>query len=323
MSNNNPSVNLPTEFINDKSILTLSGATFVVFLVCYVINFIFEDTFNYKVYRGIGLVVSLTIAVIITLQDKEKKPVKWFFAFINGCLIFSSVSGLNVMTSGYMNNQTEMVSHSQSGVFRLLNPVNDRYSGAAIFSLPRMTNWWPDERIISLNSQYSERIRQIESENHRLQLQIEEMKTGVDNAQTDFSRDSIAELKNQLSAKEGMIIELRSALENNNNDISNQFSSCLEEKQRLAERLRDYTKQFEDCQKYSNTLEARNKDLQNENNSLNENNARLIRDNKVCQNDLRKCRAGSDRYTELLEVKVDSLKRENSILLRRLKNINK
>jgi hypothetical protein len=320
MGNNNQSVNLPTEFINDKSILTLSGATFVVFLVCYVINFIFEDTFNYKVYRGIGLVVSLTIAVIITLQDKEKKPVKWFFAFINGCLIFSSVSGLNVMTSGYMNNPPETTNYNQTGDFRQLNSGNDNYSGAAIFSLPRMTNWWPDERIISQNSSYAEKIRQIESENHQLHQQIEELKPGVDNAQTDFSRDSLAELKHQLSAKEQMIIELRSALENNNsNDIRNQFSACLEEKQRLAERLRDYTKQADDCQRYSKTLDARNKDLQNENSSLNENIARLIRDNRACQQDLRECRAGIDRYTEQLKVKVDSLKRENSILLRRLK----
>jgi peptidoglycan hydrolase CwlO-like protein len=318
MGNNNQSVNLPSEFINEKSILTLSGATFVVFLVCYVINFIFEDTFSYKVYRGIGLVVSLTIAVIITLQDKEKKPVKWFFAFINGCLIFSSVSGLNVMTSGYMNMPSDAAIHSQVGGFDLLNSGNNRYYRAGIISLPRMVNWWPDENLISQNSQYTEKIRQVENENDHLQQQISELKAGVE-LPAGFSPDSIRILRNQLSAKDEMITGLKNALESNSNDLSNQISLCFGEKQRLTERLSDCSQRFEDCQKNVNSFENRNKDFQNEINSLNERVSQLIRDNRTCQNDLRACLAGVDRNTRQLREKVDSLQRENAVLLKRLK----
>jgi peptidoglycan hydrolase CwlO-like protein len=318
MGNNNQSVNLPTEFINEKSILTLSGATFVVFLVCYVINFIFEDTFNYKVYRGIGLVVSLTIAVFITLQDKEKKPVKWFFAFINGCLIFSSVSGLNVMTSGYMNNPPDAAIHNQTGGFELMNSVNDRYYRAGIISLPRMVNWWPDENLISLNAQNAEKIRQVEYENDQLQQRISELKAGVE-LPAGFSPDSFGILRNQLSAKEEMITELRNALENNDNALSNQISLCLGEKQRLTERLRDCSQRLEEYQNNVNSHAGRNNELQQEINNLNERVSQLIRDNRTCQNDLRACLAGVDRSTRQLREKVDSLQRENAVLIKRLK----
>jgi TctA family transporter len=91
---------LPTELFDEKTFYTLGGATGAVFLSSWAISyFLFQllDCYPVKIIHLIVFLLSELVAVIIMLQKKDTKAIKYLFTFLNGLLIFVNVNGLNQM----------------------------------------------------------------------------------------------------------------------------------------------------------------------------------------------------------------------------------
>lgn len=317
MGANNKTVNLPTEFINEKSIATLSGATLVVLLVCWVINYTLGDTLNYKVYRAIGLALSLAVSILLTVQQKEKKPVKWIFTILNGCLIFSSVSGLNVMSASYMSNPTDTADHKKINLLIPQQSDPDKLSEAGLIALPRMTNWWPDEQLVSRNIEITNRVQLLEGEKLELERMISRQLNPVEPVPPSYWSDSLQLLRNQLAMKEDLIVQLKRTVEGqNNSDCEVVLASRLRENERLSQALAECNFRFEACQQKTNSMSDNYSTLENNNNNLASENERLGAEVRNCRSELRDCRTGKDSYMRQLNAKIDSLTQKNAELTR-------
>src|SRR6185503_4460817 len=169
MANDRTAISLPTELINEKTFYTLGGASAGVWLTCWAINYVAVDVswLNYKTYRLIAIMLSEGLAIYIMYKTKKKESMKWLFAFLNGLLIFINASGLNTMTASYIFNPADadtVKGKADEAHLRL----NDQMAKAAIFPLPRMMSWWPDEKLVNDFKEVKKENTALATENHEL-----------------------------------------------------------------------------------------------------------------------------------------------------------
>jgi len=297
MSDNKATGNLPTELIDEKTFYTLGGASAAVLLVCWAINYITVDVswLNYKVYRLIGFFLSEAFAVIIVLQKKDRKTIKWLFAFLNGLLIFVNASGLNVMTSGYIFNPKDSTSIDKTSYFHFQQFHTDSYQQAGIFPLPRMISWWPDEKLIAQNALLEEKNSQLNNENYQLKA-IHWGAVGSKTLPVTSQNDSLRLLISQLAGKQKQIDELSAGMRNDGDKLQRQLSDCLMGRNALVDSLNYYRQKLSSCQQsYGNLMERYNR-LQKEQNGYADQ-IRLLKaqiddctkEKLVFQNDLNEC----------------------------------
>lgn len=273
MSEEQSKINLPTELINEKTFYTLGGASAGVLLVCWVINYVTVDVswLNYKSYRIIGLVLSEAFAIVIMLNKKEKKSMKWLFAVLNGFLIFVNASGLNVMTSSYIFNPSDTARKGayNDNHFHQIQVRTTQHAG--IFTLPRMVSWWPDEQLIQENKELITRNDLLTDENKKLktlvdvtsgnQPAIQKMATENDSLQQELTN-----LKSQVEEKQKQLDVAISNMNTQDNNLKKQLTDCLQQRNSLKDSLQTcltrYNSFNERYEKLRNTLEGCNKEKQ-------------------------------------------------------------
>jgi uncharacterized coiled-coil DUF342 family protein len=273
MNDNKPSGKLPTELIDEKTFYTLGGASAAVLLICWAINYVAIDVswLNYKMYRLIGIILSETFAITIMLQKKDRKKIQWLFTFLNGLLIFVNASGLNIMTSSYIFNPSDSSGINKTGYFHSHQFKADAYQQAGIFPLPRMINWWPDEKLIEQNNQLAEKNHALDSVNYQLRILVRDRTAHIIPA-FPSQTDSLQLLQSQLTGKQKQIDELNAALRKNGNELQHQLASCLKQQADLHDSIQFYANKFISCERSYSSLSANDdklrKDLTDCNNQL-------------------------------------------------------
>jgi hypothetical protein len=86
---------MPDDFFTIESILTFGGATLAVTVLTVTIT----GLFNIEP-KIVAIVLSLVIAIYGTYETGNGTVGEYFLAVLNGCLIYCSVSGINVIAAG-------------------------------------------------------------------------------------------------------------------------------------------------------------------------------------------------------------------------------
>ncbi len=280
----------------------------MVFIVCCAINYTLGDTFNYKVYRYIGVVVSMAVSILVTVQQKEKKPMKWIFTILNGCLIFSSVSGMNGMAASSMTKPADTANSKKINLLIPQQSGPDKLSEAGLISLPRIANWWPDEQLITQNRDNTIKILRLEEEKTELERMVGRQLNPVEPVPPSYWSDSLQLLRNQLAMKEDLIMQLKRTVEGqNSSDCEVVLASRLRENERLSQALAECNFRFDACQQKINSMSDNYSTLENNNNMLASENERLGAEVRSCQSKLRNCQINAESYIKLLTAKIDSL----------------
>ncbi len=307
MDENSVPGKLPSELINEKSFYTLGGASSAVVLICWVINYVFGDFLlpNSGTYRIVGLILSEFFAVIIVLQQKDRRMIKWLFAFLNGLLIFVNASGLNAMTASTDSDsdKTKQIAYNYSPKYQSFSTQQ-----AGIFSLPGMINWWPDEKLIAKNVLLTETNRNLNVENIRLKASLPatpEKKNDL----LAIQNDSLRWLKSQLAEKEKQVRELSAAARNNGDNLQKRLTACLEEKTAIADSLILYRNKFRSCEQQNHDLLQNSSLFRDEKNKLSDRIQLLQKQIRTCtgeksatQDKLNNCTTQLDSLKKQLEV---------------------
>jgi hypothetical protein len=92
---------LPSEFFTLQSMLTLTGATGVVFVISNSIQRVFD--FNPK---WLALLIAQILAIVGVIMTKQTAVSDFFIGIVNGFLIYSTAVGANQITGnpGPQNN---------------------------------------------------------------------------------------------------------------------------------------------------------------------------------------------------------------------------
>ena len=262
-----PSVSLPTELITEKTFYTLGGASAAVLLTCWAINYVAVDVswMNYKMYRLLGIILSEACAIIIAYKTNKKDSMKWLFAFLNGLLIFVNASGLNIMTSSYIFSPKDSTAQ-QSGSYRQQRSDAGSNQLAGILPLPRMINWWPDEKLIKQNQELTEKNSALNSANFRLRTLLQTSSTDQSVwlvRQRDSLQSIIISLNGQLNDRQRQIDQLTSSSQGSSNELQRQLAECIRTRAAINDELR----------------------------SLRASNANLTRDNRELQAGLNNCKS--------------------------------
>ena len=264
MADDRTAINLPTELINEKTFYTLGGASAGVWLTCWAINYVAVDVswLNYKTYRLIAILLSEALAIYIMYKTKKKESMKWLFAFLNGLLIFVNASGLNTMTASYIFNPSDTTTAKNTGeAYRELQ--NKGVMKAAIFPLPRMVSWWPDEELV-------EEYEETKQENVTLTAENQELKTfvadGDEGSKRLLSRNDslqlvINSMQGTIDDKQKQIDQLTETIRNGSDDFSRRLGECISERDKLNDLLRA-------CQLSENQLKGDIRSLQAANTRL-------------------------------------------------------
>jgi len=300
---------LPSQLIDENSFYTLGGASAAVLLVCWAINYVAADVswLNYKTYRLLGLMFSEAFAIIIMLQGKNRKMIKWMFAFLNGLLIFVNASGLNVMTSSYIFNPVDSTSNKIS-YFHIQQFRSDPYQQAGVFPFSGMVNWWPDEKLISQNALLSEEKRKLNLEN----LQLKSMLPGFSNDNISgytTPHDSMRQLKAQIADKQKQIEEFTESIRNTGDKLQQQLSECFNEKNGLKDSLNLYKQKFISCRQSSGLLLENYNKLRREQNSYSEQINELKKQLTDCMNEKLAIQTGQNEWNN----QIGLLKRQLSV----------
>jgi hypothetical protein len=265
MADDKPTGSLPTELISEKTFYTLGGASAAVLLTCWAINYVAVDVswLNYKAYRLLGIILSEVFAIVIMYKTRKKSSMKWLFAFLNGLLIFVNASGLNIMTSSYIFNPKDTTAN-RSVLYRQQHPDAASHQLAGIFPLPRMINWWPDEKLIKQNEELIKKNNILDSVNYELKSLVRssgDEKTAMFIRQGDSLQSIINSLTQQSNDKQKQIDQLVSSSQGSSNELQKQLADCIK------------------------TGDEKNRDLA----SCQASNAKLISDNRQLQAKLNSC----------------------------------
>lgn len=103
-------MDIPKEFFTLQSMLTLSGATGVTYLICNGL----QRAFNFKP-AWLGLVVAVTISLFGVSQTSANKPVDYFVGIINGFLIYCAAAGGTELTVNRGDNSQPVSHDNQTG----------------------------------------------------------------------------------------------------------------------------------------------------------------------------------------------------------------
>ncbi len=316
MSDNKPTVNLPGELIDEKTFYTLSGASAGVLLVCWAINYVTVDVswLNYKSYRLIGLLLSEIFAIVIVLQKKDRKTVKWLFTFLNGLLIFVNASGLNIMTSSYIFNPSDTTHNKKSGYFPQEQLLKNTTRQAGIFSLPRMISWWPDEKLAEQNTLLVKQNNKLDSENYQLRLLLKDSTQQVRARVGESIQPSVpnlndsllqvqAYLESQLREKQKQIDSYAAMINKTGSDLEQKLAACQKEKNDLyRDSVQLYASRYYACRQSNSNLAERYK-------------AELEKQRSLLNEQLRNC--GNEKGD--LQAANDRLKAEINVLDQKLK----
>lgn len=241
MADDRTAINLPTELINEKTFYTLGGASAGVWLTCWAINYVAVDVswLNYKTYRLIAILLSEGLAIYIMYKTKKKESMKWLFAFLNGLLIFVNASGLNTMTASYIFNPADTTSKNPGEAYRQFK--NDGMVKAAIFPLPRMVSWWPDEELV-------EEYEEVKKENVTLATENQQIKAvlaaGDQGSQLLLSKNDslqlvINSMQTTIDDRQKQIDQLTETIRNGSDDFSKRLAACIEERDKVNDMLRN------------------------------------------------------------------------------------
>ncbi len=268
MADDKPAGSLPIELISEKTFYTLGGASAAVLLTCWAVNYVAVDVpwLNYKAYRLLGIILSEACAIVIMYKTRKKSSMKWLFAFLNGLLIFVNASGLNIMTSSYIFNPKDSTAQ-RSFLYRQQHPDAGSYQLAGIFPLPRMINWWPDEKLIKQNKELIEKNNILDSANYQLKNLLQSSgdgKAAMSLQQRDSLQSIINSLTEQLNDKQKQIDQLISSSQGSTNELQKQLAECIKSMDKKNGDLLS-------CQASNAKLTANNRELQAQlNNCINE-----------------------------------------------------
>ena len=264
MANDRTAISLPTELINEKTFYTLGGASAGVWLTCWAINYVAVDVswLNYKTYRLIAILLSEGLAIYIMYKTKKKESMKWLFAFLNGLLIFINASGLNTMTASYIFNPADTATVKGKADEAHLR-LNDHMAKAAIFPLPRMMSWWPDEKLVNDFKEVKQENTVLATENHELKNVIA---AGDEGSKVLLSKNDslllvINSMQQTIDERQKQIDQLTGTLNSDNDAMSKKLAECLTERDRTNDMLRA-------CQLSVNQLNSNIGDLKDANNKL-------------------------------------------------------
>jgi len=298
MADDNSTFSLPTELINDKTFYTLGGASAAVWLTCWAINYVAVDVswLNYKTYRLIAIILSEGLAIYIVFKTKKKETMKWLFAFLNGLLIFINASGLNTMTSSYVFNPPDKAAAKKdSSAF--IQSANENQLQAGIFPLPRMINWWPDEKLIAQNRELAVENSALDSVNSELKTLLhstEEEKSARLLHQQDSLQLIINTLSAQLSEKQKQVDDLVASARGSSDVLRQQLTDCIRDRDKRNDELTT-------CMTSNTKLANINRDLQNKLNRCNADKTSL--NNKINELNQKLAHSGNTQttLTELLK----------------------
>lgn len=241
MADDRTAINLPTELINEKTFYTLGGASAGVWLTCWAINYVAVDVswLNYKTYRLIAILLSEALAIYIMYKTKKKESMKWLFAFLNGLLIFVNASGLNTMTASYIFNPADTTAAKNTdGAYRHFQ--NNSVMKAAIFPLPRMVAWWPDEELV-------EEYEDVKQENVTLLTENQELKTvvaaGDEGSKVLLTKNDslqlvINSMQTMIDDRQKQLDQLTETIRAGTDDFSKKLADCIAERDRTNDALR-------------------------------------------------------------------------------------
>lgn len=241
MADDRTAINLPTELISEKTFYTLGGASAGVWLTCWAINYVAVDVswLNYKTYRLIAILLSEALAIYIMYKTKKKESMKWLFAFLNGLLIFVNASGLNTMTASYIFNPADTTTAKNGGdAYRQFQ--NNGIMKAAIFPLPRMVSWWPDERLV-------EEYKEVKQENVTLAVENQELKNvmaaGDEGSKLLLTKNDslqlvINSMQTTIDDRQKQIDQLTETIKSGNDDFSKRLAECMSERDNINNELR-------------------------------------------------------------------------------------
>lgn len=282
------SAKLPSELFDEKSFYTLGGASAGVLLTCWAINFVLPDL-PAEAFRVFALVLSELFAILIMTQSKNTKATRWLFAFLNGLLIFANASGFNAMTASYNNkmNSADTTGKKSSGYFfNLQDYTAESYQQASLFPLPRMINWWPDNRLIGQNEQLLKKNQELATTNQKLLTLVDTKPGGIENNHA-IPADSLAylvkTLRLQLTEKQKQLEECNSSA-HEQGDASQQLIECIRMRNsgrdsliackagfnRLKERMERMRNTNENCIKERDSYKTQLDECNNQANSLKE-----------------------------------------------------
>ena len=150
------------KFFTGETFGTLAGCAVVAWLVTSVISGVFGINVKY-----IGFFASIGVAYIAMFCATGRKPVQYAIAFVNGCLIYTTIVG-GTSFMPYVNTQTAgVVQEMQPGI-------------AEVISRP----WHPDPNLVSatktslaINENLSAELSKIETKNEKIRSLVRQIPT--------------------------------------------------------------------------------------------------------------------------------------------------
>lgn len=313
--------NLPSEFISEKSLKTLSQASGAVYLVSIVLNFVTNCSLSPEFYRYSGLALSILAAVFILYPGKKSKSAKsWVFVFLNGILIFVNVSGMNSITADFKKISNNDTVKSKTEFY---SPPAKLQAG--LLPIPYVVDWWPNQELIdennNLKKQNQNQIDSIDALKRKLSakdLTGSDTNVSKDAGKTEDLKktaDSLgAVLKNYNSS-----LKLIDSLKKVTSTQTKNLSDAAQSKNESDKTIENLRKSLSDCEKLLEKLrkgDENYKKLQSDYDELQKRLKKAEEENKNCQkklNELTSKNTNCDEYkSELskLKIKYDSLQKE-------------
>jgi hypothetical protein len=259
MENTKSGSTMPTELITEKTFYTLGGASVAVLLACWVVMYIAGDSLGPKVYRGIGLGLSELFSIIIMYQKKNRKPIQWLFAFLNGLLIFVNASGFNTITASSVFDKKA----KDTSAFHIQHTPKMQFAG--LIPLPRMINWWPDETLVTENTALEVRNANLLKENKKLDSLNHQLEKSLSVSANDRQNDLIAKNNKLTDSLNNLLTEIDKArnanaeLEKRIESVRAALASCDLNR---ANEIKKLNVQLETCNSQNSAILAKFRGLQ-------------------------------------------------------------
>jgi predicted nuclease with TOPRIM domain len=164
---------------------------------------------------------------------------KWLFAFLNGLLIFVNASGLNTMTASYIFTPSDTTAAINAGdAYRQIQ--NKGIMKAAIFPLPRMVNWWPDEELAEEYEEVKQENVALAAENHELENVMAAGDEGFKLLLTknDSLQLVITSMQTTIDDRQKQIDQLTETIRSGTDEFSKRLAECMSDRDKINNELR-------------------------------------------------------------------------------------
>ncbi len=106
---------LPNEFFSGTSIVTLAGASTLVWVITSTVCNLFSNGDTAAIKKWVGFVLSLALGFAELLLNGSTSWVDWLLALANGCLIYLVSVGANTMVGAAARNNQRRQKNIQAG----------------------------------------------------------------------------------------------------------------------------------------------------------------------------------------------------------------